>query len=160
MSDEVMRDWAAGPPLELQVRIDRKDVIRFAVATGATEGIHTDPQVARDRGFADVVAPPLFYISLRTGVFNLVPQHELHEEGTPLRDLPPIDFTQAMAGETTAELCKPFVAGDLVTCRRRVKSTSEKVGRSGKLTFVNFEYRYADPDDDPFVVEHFTRIFR
>ncbi|MPZ88940.1 MAG: hypothetical protein GEU81_12880 [Nitriliruptorales bacterium] len=160
MLGEQIKAWAEGPPLILQVRIDRKDIIRFAVATGAADQIHVDPGVARERGFADVVAPPLFYVTLRTGVFNLVPQRELHEEGTPLRDLPPIAFSQAMAGETTAELFKPFVAGDLVTCSRRVEDAFEKQGRSGTLTFVRFEYRYADLDDAPFVVEHFTRIFR
>jgi acyl dehydratase len=155
-----MQAWVDAPPLVAQVRVDRKDVVRFAIATGETSPIHFEPGAARAAGFADVVAPPLFYVPLRTSVFNLVPAGELHAEGTPLRDIPPLSFTQAMAGETTAELHRPFVAGDDVTCSRRVESTYAKEGRSGTLVFIRFEYRYADAGDQPFVVEHFTRIFR
>lgn len=158
--DEALATWAGQPPLVRTVVIGRQDIARFAVAAGATDAAHVDPVVARSRGFPDVVAPPLFYVALRTGVFNLVPQDELHEEGTPLRDIPPIAFRQAMAGETVAELFRPFVAGDVVTCTRRVESTARKEGRSGPLTFITFEYRYVDTDDVSIAVEHFTRIFR
>ena len=155
-----MQAWVDAPPLVAQVRVDHKDIVRFAIATGETSPIHFETGAARAAGFADVVAPPLFYVSLRTSVFNVVPAGELHAEGTPLRDIPPLSFTQAMAGETTAELHRPFVAGDDVTCSRRVESTYAKEGRSGTLVFIRFEYRYADAGDRPFAVEHFTRIFR
>jgi acyl dehydratase len=158
--DPGLRAWVDAPPLVAQVRIDRKDIMRFAVATGETNPIHFEVDAARAAGFADVVAPALFYVSLRTSVFNLVPAAELHIEGTPVRDIPPLTFTQAMAGETTAELHRPFVAGDDVTCSRRVESTFTKQGRSGRLVFLRFEYRYADARDQPIAVEHFTRIFR
>lgn len=160
MLTEAMRAWAEEPTPARTVHIDRKDIVRFAVATRASNPIHLDPEAAQARGFRDLVAPPLFYVSLRTGVYNLVPQDQLHEEGTPLRDVPPVDFSQAMAGETHAELSKPFVAGDDVVCTRRVENMFEKQGRSGALAFVTFAYRYADEDDAPFVIEHFTRIFR
>lgn len=155
-----MEQWVGQPPLTQAVLIDRRDIARFAAATGETDRKHFDPDVARQAGYADVVAPALYYIALRTGVYNLVPQPELHAEGTPLRDIPPIQFDQAMAGQTRAELSKPFVAGDWVTCSRRVESFYEKEGRSGRLTFIEFEYRYTDPEGEPFAVEHFTRIFR
>lgn len=158
--EQVMAEWASGSVLSFDVRIDRKDIARFAVATGVTRAVHHDPAAARAAGFADVVAPPMFYVALRTSVFNLVPLDQLHPEGTPLRDAPPIPFTQAMAGETAAELSRPFVAGDLVRCTRRVESYEQKAGRSGALTFIRFEYRYADTAGKPFAVEHFTRIFR
>ncbi len=158
--ERAMAEWAPRSVLSFVVRIDRKDIVRFAVATGATRAVHHEPAAARAAGFADVVAPPMFYVALRTSVFNLVPLDQLHPEGTPLRDAPPVPFTQAMAGETTAELSRPFVAGDLVRCTRRVESYEQKAGRSGTLTFIRFEYRYADTAGEPFAVEHFTRIFR
>ena len=158
--EQELQAWVDAPPLEAQVRIDRKDIVRFAFATGETDPIHFDADAARAAGHADVVAPPLFYVTLRTGVFNQVPAGELHAEGTPLREIPPLTFTQAMAGETAAELHRPFVAGDDVRCSRRVESTFTKQGRSGPLTFLRFEYRYADAEDRPIAVEHFTRIFR
>ncbi|MGH9102894.1 MAG: FAS1-like dehydratase domain-containing protein [Acidimicrobiales bacterium] len=159
-TEAAMRQWAARPPLVLTEHVSRKDIVRFAVATGETDEIHLDAEAARRRGFRDVVAPPLFYVCLRTSVFNLVPRDQLHEEGTPLRDAPPLQFSQAMAGETYAELSAPFVAGDVVTCSRRVETTWQKEGRSGTLHLVRFEYRYSDPAGNPFAVEHFTRIFR
>lgn len=160
MLNDEMKAWAERPPLVRVTRVDRKDIQRFAVATRNTDPIHFDPEAARARGYRDVVAPPLFYVTLRTGVYNLVAQDELHVEGTPLRDIPPIEFTQAMAGETHAELFRPFVAGDEVTCSRRIEGMFEKEGRSGSLAFVQVEYRYADANDEPFAIEHFTRIFR
>lgn len=158
--DRALEEWAGSLRLALEHHVDRKDIVRFAVATGNTDPLHHDPAAARAAGYADVVAPPMFYVSLRTAVFNLVPLGELHPEGTPLRDAPPIDFTQAMAGEAVAELTRPFVAGDEVRCGRRVEGIERKTGRSGQLTFVRFEYRYDDPEGAPFAVEHFTRIFR
>lgn len=155
-----MEAWAREPAPSRTVVVDRKDIQRFAVATRNDDPVHLDPEVARRRGYRDVVAPPLFYVTLRTSVYNLVPQHALHEEGTPLEGLPPIEFSQAMAGETKAELFRPFVAGDDVRCTRSVADVFEKQGRSGSLTFVTYEYRYTDAEGDPFVIEFFTRIFR
>lgn len=159
LTDE-MEAWARRPTEPRRVTIDRKDIQRFAVATRETDPIHFDPDAARAAGHRDVVAPPMFYVTLRTGVYNLVPQDELHEEGTPLRDLPPIEFSQAMAGATKVSLHTPFVAGDEVVCTRRTLDTYEKVGRSGPLAFVQLEYRYADLEDRPYAIELFTRIYR
>jgi len=157
---EVVERWLARPPDVRTVRVAPQDIARFALAIGATDPAHFDAIAARSRGFADVVAPPLFYVALRTGVFNLVSPDELHGEGTPLRDVPPIPFTQAMAGETRAGLFRPFVGGDMVTCSRRLTSMTEKSGRSGKLTFIEFEYRYADSEGKAIATENFTRMFR
>lgn len=160
MTDHAMAEWARTVAVSRTVRVGASDIARFAIATGACAEEYFDPAAARARGYADVVAPELFYIALRTGVFNLVPQDDLHEEGTPRGDLPPITFSQAMAGETSAQLHRRFVAGDVVVCTREVVSTDGKQGRSGWLTFITFEYRYADTAGVPFVVERFTRIFR
>lgn len=155
-----LAEWPGAARTSRTVTVTPHDIARFAVAIGATDDVHFDAAAARARGYADVVAPDLYYVALRTGVFHLVPQDELHDEGTPLRDIPPISFRQAMAGETTAELHRPFVAGDVVTCTRHAESVVRKEGRSGTLTFVRFEYRYADAAGEPYAVEHFTRIFR
>lgn len=154
-----MTSWAARPPEIRDVHIDRKDIQRFAIATRASDPIHHDPEYARRLGHRDVVAPLMFFVSLRTGAYNQVPQSELHVEGTPLADIPPIDFTNAMAGETDADIHKPFVAGDDVRCSRRIVGLDEKEGRRGTMTLARFEYLYSDRDGEPFVVERFTRLF-
>jgi acyl dehydratase len=159
MVNEKMTNWANQPPEVRDVHVDRKDVQRFAIATRATDPIHHDPEYARVQGYRDVVAPLMFFVSLRTGAYNQVPQSELHPEGTPLADIPPMEFTNAMAGETDADIHKPFVAGDDVRCTRRVVGLEEKEGRRGTMTLARFEYVYSDSQDDPFVVERFTRLF-
>lgn len=140
--------------------VTAQDIARFAIAIGASDPLHFDPAAARARGYADVVAPASFYLSLRTGAFSLVPQEQLHEEGTLRAGIPPIRYQTAMAGETRVELNRPFVAGERVrvTCTR-VKAT-RKQGRSGALTFVEFRYDYATEAGEPIAVEHFTRVFR
>lgn len=159
MVNDAMLRWAQQPPEIRDVRIDRKDIQRFAVATRASDPVHHDPEYARSQGFRDVVAPLMFFVSLRTGAYNQVPQPELHPEGTPLADIPPMEFTNAMAGETDADILKPFVAGDEVRCSRRVVSLDRKEGRRGTMTLARFEYTYSGPDGAPFVVERFTRLF-
>lgn len=159
MVNEMMTAWAQRPPEIRDVRVDRKDIQRFAIATRATDPIHHDPQFARSQGYRDVVAPMMFFVSLRTGAYNQVPQAELHLEGTPLADIPPIEFTNAMAGETDADIHKQFIAGDQVRCSRRIVGLEEKEGRRGTMTLARFEYLYSDTDGDPFVVERFTRLF-
>jgi hydroxyacyl-ACP dehydratase HTD2-like protein with hotdog domain len=159
MVSDALAAWVARPPDIRPVIISHQDIARFAIAIGATDEAHFSAAAARRRGFPDVVAPPLFYISLRTGVFNLVRQDQLHEEGTPLQDIPPITFRRAMAGETTAELHRPFFAGEAITCMRRAETAFCKEGRSGTLTFIRFEYRYTSKEGGPIAAEHFTRIF-
>lgn len=159
MVNDAMLRWAGQPPEIRDVHVDRKDIQRFAIATRATDPIHHDPEYARSQGYRDVLAPLMFFVSLRTGTYNAVPQGELHTEGTPLADIPPMEFTNAMAGETDADIHRPFVAGDDVRCSRRVVGLEEKEGRRGTMTLARFEYLYSDHEGIPFVVERFTRLF-
>jgi hydroxyacyl-ACP dehydratase HTD2-like protein with hotdog domain len=91
---------------------------------------------------------------------SLVRQERLHEEGTPGAGIPPIAYQTAMAGETTVVLHRRFVAGEpvRVTCTR--EKATQKQGRSGALTFIEFRYDYVAGAGEPIATEHFTRIFR
>jgi acyl dehydratase len=155
-----LQEWLSEEPKSVLVPVSSQDVAKFAIATGATDAAHFDAGVARERGYPDVVAPDMFYLSLRTGAFNVVPQDQLHEEGTSLADIPPIEYQTAMAGGTKVTLHRQFVAGEAVrvTCTRENAST--KQGRSGILTFIEFRYDYATEAGEPIATEHFTRIFR
>ena len=158
MDAEMLR-WAEQPPELREVLVDRKDIQRFAIATRAVDPLHHDVDFARALGFRDVVAPLMFFVSLRTGAYNQVPTSELLEEGTPLVDAPPMEFTNAMAGETDADIHRPFVGGDLVHCSRRVMDLAEKKGSQGTMTLARFEFQYAAPDGELYVLERFTRLF-
>lgn len=158
MPADALGAWMTQLPEPVCVTISRQDIARFAVAVGAADPVHFDPATARQQGHADVIAPDLYYLALRTGVFNVVPREELHEEGTALRDIPPITFRQAMAGETRAELHQPFVAGQTVEVTSRRSGVRHRQGRSGPLTFIDFEYRYQA--QKLITVERFTRVYR
>lgn len=155
-----LAEWLADAPAPTRVIITRADIARFAVAIGAGDPVHFDPDAARAQGHPDVVAPHLYYLALRTGAFSVLPRTELHAEGTPRRDVPPIEFRRAMAGQTSAQLHRRFVAGDTVEVSVRRCGATRKEGRSGPLTFVDFEYTYREADGPVIAVERFTRIFQ
>lgn len=155
-----LREWLNEAPQSVIVPVSSQDIAKFAIATGATDTAHFSADVSRERGYPDVMAPDLFYLSLRTSSFNVVPQRQLHEEGTSLADIPPIEYETAMAGETEVTLHRPFVAGEpvRVTCTR--EKATMKQGRSGVLTLIEFRYEYTTASGGPIVTEHFIRIFR
>lgn len=142
------------------VPVSSQDIAKFAVAVGASDRAHFDEEVARERGYPAVVAPDLFYLSLRTGAFNVIPREQLHDEGTAQDDVPPIEYQTAMAGETKVVLHRPFVAGESVRVTSTRLNATTKQGRSGLLTFIEFRFDYVTQSNEPIVTEHFTRIFR
>lgn len=160
MPTSALSEWLDEAPRSVIVPVSSQDIAKFAIATGATDAAHFDADVARERGYPGVVAPDLFYLSLRTSSFNVVPQRQLHEEGTSLADIPPIEYQTAMAGATEVTLHRRFVAGEpvRVTCTREQATT--KPGRSGVLTLIVFRYEYTTAAGAPIATEHFTRIFR
>lgn len=159
MQDDALERWLGEEPAPVTVTVSPQDIARFAVAIGATDPSHFDDEAARARGHPSIVAPDLFYLSLRTGTSNLVPQHDLHEEGTARRDIPPFPYRTAMAGSSRVVLNRRFLAGETVGVECRRVHAARKEGRSGPLTFVTFLYRYTDAQGTPIATEQFTRIF-
>ena len=154
-----VRGWAEQRFPEIDVEITRRDIAKFAHATGETDAIYFDPEAARAVGYRDVVAPQMFYLLLRSEPYHLRPRAELKPDGSAGDDIPPVSLTRAMAGETSLDITGRFVAGDVVTCAKRVVDVTEKQGRSGFLLFLHFEYRYSVAAQ-AVVVERFTRILR
>ena len=152
-------EWAARTYPDVTIEITARDIAKFAHATGETDPIHFDAETARAAGYRDVVAPQMFYLLLRSEPYHLRPRHELGADGSATEDLPPLALTRAMAGETALEFDGRFVAGDVVTCRKRLADITEKQGRSGPLVFLHFEYRY-DVGGRTVTLERFTRIMR
>ncbi len=97
--------------------VSRAKIAEFAAAVGATDAAHTDPQVARERGYADVIAPPTFAV--------LVAQQA---EAAVMRDPEAgIDFSRLVHGEEGFVHHRPLVAGDEVTAQ----TTVERVRSAG-----------------------------
>ena len=159
LTDEA-RAWANRAYPVHTVSVTTGDIRRFATATGETDPIHFDTEAARAAGHRDIVAPPMFYVLLRVQPYHLRPRDELEPDGSPSEDIPPVKISGAMAGETRLQLFRPFMAGDEITCRKRLLDMTEKVGRSGQLLLLTFEYRYEDDHGEPVAIEIFTRILR
>ena len=156
---DATRRWADRTYPVQHVTVAAGDIRRFAMATGETDPIHFDPEAARAAGFRDVVAPPMFYVYLRVLPNHLRPRDQLEPDGSPSEDIPPVAITGAMAGETELEVDGYLCAGDEVACHKRLVDLTEKVGRSGPLLFLLFEYRY-EVAGRTVVRERFTRILR
>lgn len=159
LNDEA-RAWAKQPFAQYQVTVSRNDIARYARAIGETDPIHFDPEAARNAGFVDVVAPPYFPYTIRMQAANLRDRADLEPDGSSSEDVPPVETTRAMAGETTIEMGVPVVAGDVITLDKRIVDLYEKSGRSGDLVFVVQEFRFTNQRGDLAMREEFTRIYR
>lgn len=104
----VGREYPPGAPYVVSAAKIRE----FADAVGATDPAHRDPEAARARGYADVIAPPTFAVLLSQqcdAAFYLDPQAG-------------VDLARLVHGEQFFEHHRPLVAGDAVTGRMRVDS--------------------------------------
>ncbi|WP_018156940.1 FAS1-like dehydratase domain-containing protein [Demetria terragena] len=100
--------------------VSRAKIAEFAAAVGAKNPEHTDPEVARRAGYADVVAPPTFLVSVAQqgeGAAMIDPEAE-------------IDFTRLVHGEQSFVHHRPTVAGDEVTAQTTVTRVRVAGGHS------------------------------
>ncbi|MBB2986887.1 FAS1-like dehydratase domain-containing protein [Terracoccus luteus] len=76
----------------------------FAEAVGSTDPVHTDAEVARSRGYADVIAPPTFAVLIAQQCdAQLVTDPEAG-----------IDYSRVVHGEQRFVHHRPLTAGDAV----------------------------------------------
>jgi acyl dehydratase len=105
------------PPFEYEV--GREKIREYANAVGETNQVYFDRQVARDAGFRDVVAPPMFAVVYSFG--SLGPSIFDDEIG--------IDFMRMVHGGQEFVWSEPVCAGDVITTEATFKDFSEKNGR-------------------------------
>ncbi len=159
ITDEA-RAWAQEPFDPYEVTISATDIARYARAIGETDPIYFDPAAARAAGHTDVIAPPYFPYTIRMQAANLRDRADLEPDGSSSEDVPPVETTRAMAGETKIEMGVPIVAGNTITLEKRITDLYEKSGRSGDLVFVVQEFRFTNQRGDLVMLEEFTRIYR
>ena len=82
--------------------VGREKIREFAAAIHVTDPQHTDVEVARGRGYADIVAPPTFPIVIQEKTLAQLLAHP--ESG--------IDFSRVVHGDQKFEYSRPIVAGD------------------------------------------------
>jgi hydroxyacyl-ACP dehydratase HTD2-like protein with hotdog domain len=137
--------------------VTRRDVRRYAYAIGAVDPVHHDAEVAREQGFADLLAPPFFFASLGLSFGRVLPREALGDEGLPLDD--DLAGRAVVASGTDVEWFGDLTARSLVEVTQRLESVETKQGRSGALELYTYERTYS-VSGQLLVREHFTRIAR
>ncbi len=107
------------PPTDPYV-VSRAKIAEFAGAVGAVDAAHTDPAVARERGYADVIAPPTYAISIA----------QRAEAAAIVDPDAGIDFARLVHGEQSFVHHRPLVAGDEVVARTTVARVRSAGGHS------------------------------
>jgi len=113
--------------------VERGKVREFVRATFAEDLVYTDPDVARARGHADVLATPthvavsLHYRDQRAWVAALG-----------------LDIERTIVGSVGWRYRRPMVVGDCVVGRRRVIGDVAKDSRAGAMRVLTLETDFTD----------------
>ena len=132
------------PPFEYEV--GREKIREYANAVGETNPVHYDAEAARQAGFRNVVAPPMFCVVYSAGAMGpaiLDPQLE-------------INLVMMVHGSQEFEWDEPVVAGDTITTAARVRDIHEKNG----MKFFVFESVSKNQDGKTTVRGTWTNIVR
>src|SRR5688500_3258358 len=84
--------------------VDAASLAAFAAAVGSTDPVHSDAEAARAAGYADVIAPPTFAVSLAQQCDRQLVEDP--EAG--------IDYSRVVHGEQRFVHHRPITAGDEV----------------------------------------------
>jgi len=137
---------AKSPPVtEL---VTRRDIRKYAVATGQRIGKYLDGDVA----------PPLFHIALFWDVVEL--DHLLPDGISVDPLLPEFPLKRAMAGGWDIEYHRPIVPGDELVLTRTLSNIYEKSGSQGPLVFYELTRDVTTRSGEPVLTEKITRILR
>ena len=110
----VGRSYPASAPYQ----VGREKVREFARALGETDPVYFDAEVARARGFADVIAPPTYAIRMSMAAAeNVVMDPELG-----------LDYTRVVHGDQRFTYARPIVAGDELVTTVTIDGIREAAG--------------------------------
>lgn len=140
-TEAVGRTW---DPVSFEVEAER--IARYADAVGEPSRVHRDAEAAREAGFRDVVAPPMFavvYSSVAMGPAILDPDVGMN-------------FAAMVHGGQAFEWGEPVCAGDTITTAVTCKDISERGGKG----FYVFESVSTNQDGDRVVTGTWTNIVR
>ena len=126
--------------------VGREKVREFASAVGEENPLHHDPDAAREAGYNDVVAPPMFAVVF--GGRAMAPALFDPEVG--------IDFSRMVHGGQEFVWGPPVVAGDEIATEVEVKDVAER----GGLQFYVFESRSTNQDGETVCTGTWTNIVR
>jgi len=122
------------PPTETY-RVSAAKIREFAEAVGSSDPVHVDADVARSRGYADVIAPPTFAV--------LIAQQC---DAQLIRDPEAgIDFSRVVHGEQRFTHHRPIVAGDRLVATPSVDTVREAGGHGMVTTRVEIATEAGEP---------------
>jgi acyl dehydratase len=126
--------------------VGREKIREYALAIGAEDPIYHDRDAARDAGFRDVVAPPMFAVV-----------YSARAVGPAVLD-PEVGINLAMMVHGGQEFVwgEPVCAGDTITTEGKVKEISERDGRG----FYVFESVSRNQEGQETVRATWTNIVR
>jgi acyl dehydratase len=130
----------------LTYAVGREKIKEYALAVGESNPLYLDPGVAREAGYADVVAPPMFAVVYCSAA--IMPVLFDPEVG--------IDFARMVHGGQEFRWGPLVVAGDEVTTVTSVKDVSERAGNG----FFVFETVSTNQRDETVCVGTWTNIVR
>ena len=126
--------------------VGREKVREFAAAVGEENPLHHDVDAAREAGYTDVVAPPMFAVVF--GGRAMAPALFDPEVG--------IDFSRMVHGGQEFVWGPPVVAGDEIATEVEVKDVAER----GGLQFFVFESRSTNQNGETVCTGTWTNIVR
>ena len=132
------------PPFEYEV--GREKIREYANAVGEESAVHQDGDAAREAGFRDVVAPPMFSVVYSAGA--MAPAILDPDLG--------IDLMRMLHGSQEFVWGEPVCSGDTITTVSTVKDIYEK---DGKVFYV-FESVSTNQDGREVVRGTWTNIVR
>ncbi|MEO7447377.1 MAG: MaoC family dehydratase N-terminal domain-containing protein [Humibacillus sp.] len=122
------------PPTE-PYQVSAAKIREFAEAVGGTDPEHVDADVARSRGYADVIAPPTFAVLIAQQV-----------DGQLVRDPDAgIDFTRVVHGEQRFVHHRPLTAGDSIVGVLHVDTVREAGGNAMVTTRTELATEAGEP---------------
>ena len=130
----VGREW---PPVVHEV--DRPGIRMWARAVGFDDPVYYDEDVARERGFERLPAPPGF-----VGWPRMKPGDP--DPGPPIRGLHP-DLTRSLNGGTEFTYAAPILAGDELVASTRIVDVKEREGSIGPMLIFTRETTYRRADE-------------
>ena len=131
-------------PFTYEVGLEK--IREYANAVGESNPVHHDRAAAREAGFRDVVAPPMFAVVYSAGAMG--PAVLDPEIG--------INLMMMLHGSQEFEWSEPVCAGDTITTQAEVKDIHEKDGRQ----FFVFESVSKNQNGDEVVRGTWTNIVR
>ena len=121
----VGRAYPPTPPYQ----VGREKIREFADAIGAADPVHREADKARERGYADVIAPPTFPIVITLEAGNQIfADSELG-----------IDYARVVHGQQRFRYERPVVAGDRLVCVAVVEDITNRGGHDFVTTRVEVD---------------------